>query len=66
MVNTHKGKATMAELQNQFLGIKVSADFLNAIDDWRSEKRPILNRSEAVRVLTIKGLETETDPKRKP
>lgn len=39
--------------------MRVEPDFLDTLDDWRANQRPILNRSEAIRVLVSKALEHE-------
>jgi metal-responsive CopG/Arc/MetJ family transcriptional regulator len=51
------------EATNRFhdvqLTMRAPADLVGAIDDYRSQKRPILSRSEAIRVLVDKALEAE-------
>jgi len=46
------------------VNMRAPASTVDAIDDWRAVQRPILSRSEAIRVLVLKGLETEAPPKR--
>ncbi len=41
------------------LNLRAPNDFVAVLDDWRSTKRPILTRSEAIRVLVLKALEHE-------
>jgi hypothetical protein len=51
---------------NRLLQLRVSDDFLKAIDEFRSSQRPIPSRSEAVRQLATLGLgKTKAKPKTK-
>ena len=38
--------------------------FLSSIDEWRAQQRPILTRSEAIRVLALKGIALDGRRKR--
>jgi len=38
--------------------------FLSSIDEWRAKQRPILTRSEAIRVLVLKGISLDVRRKR--
>jgi hypothetical protein len=39
--------------------MKVTEDFYHAVDSWRREQPGFMSRSQAVRVLVSKGLETD-------
>jgi len=41
--------------QTERLQMRVSPEFLQVIDDWRSHQRPIPTRSEAIRRLALQG-----------
>jgi hypothetical protein len=38
--------------------------FLNLIDEWRAKQRPIVTRSEAIRILVLKGLDLSARKRR--
>jgi hypothetical protein len=44
--------------KKHLLQLRVSDDFLNAVEDWRARQRPIPSLSEAVRQLTMTALAT--------
>ncbi len=39
--------------------MRVEPSFFEFIDDWRASQRPVVGRSEAIRVLVFKGLGLE-------
>jgi hypothetical protein len=39
------------------LQIRVSAEFLKKLDEWRAQQRPIPSRTEAIRLLTEAEIE---------
>jgi len=44
--------------QDQRIQIVASADFVDAIDDWRRRQPRLVSRSEAIRRLVELGLQT--------
>lgn len=48
------GLIYMADKTQQFQ-MRVSQEWLDAIDDWRTALRPVPSRAEAIRLLTEKG-----------
>jgi hypothetical protein len=42
--------------KRHLLQLRVSEDFITALDEWRAEQHPLPSRSEAVRQLTMKSL----------
>lgn len=46
----------MPETQDQLLQVRVSGQFLAALDNWRRKKSPIPSRSSAIRELTMAGM----------
>ncbi|WP_417448358.1 hypothetical protein [Idiomarina abyssalis] len=51
------------DIKTENFGMRVTPDFLNKIDDWRSTQRPIPDRTKAVQALIQKGLEAEAEEK---
>lgn len=51
----------MAEREQKTHQMQMRADpgFLDALDDWRAAQRPVLTRSEAVRVLCLRAISAE-------
>jgi hypothetical protein len=47
--------------------LRVSQEFLDTIDDWRANLRPVLSRSEAIRTAALlaigRGLKAKPKPK---
>jgi hypothetical protein len=52
--------------QLERLDMMVSPAWKQAVEDWRAAQRPILNRSEAIRVLVMKGLAAEQEITKPP
>lgn len=44
----------MAQGKKTALQVRVTSGFLDKLDGWRAKQRPILSRSEAVRVIVAK------------
>lgn len=47
------------ERQNKQLLMRVSEGFLSKVDDWRAKHRPILSRTEAIRLLVEQALSSK-------
>ncbi len=47
-------------LHTASLTLRTPLELISIIDDWRANQRPILNRSEAIRVLVLKGIEKDS------
>lgn len=45
--------------KDKVLVLRHDEDFLDAIEDWRSQQRPMPSRSEAVRSLTMRAIAAE-------
>jgi hypothetical protein len=45
--------------------LRVSADYLKAVDDWRRQQEDIPVRSEAIRRLTMMALTSSKMPQKK-
>lgn len=54
----------MAREKDRFLHMRVSAEFLDRIEDWRASQRPIPSFAEAVRMLIDKALNEQKGKKR--
>ena len=52
------------KIQTARFNMRIEPGFLNTVDDWRASQRPILNRSEAIRVLVLKALEDQVSSKK--
>jgi hypothetical protein len=50
-----KTKPLSQQQTEQFL-MRTSKEFLQKLDDWRSQQRPILSRSEAMRRIVDQSL----------
>ena len=48
-----------AEKPDVSVNMKMSAEFVTRIDDWRRVQPKLPSRNEAIRVLVSKALETE-------
>lgn len=53
------GKTDNADGQSERLQMRVSREFITAVDDWRRRQPDIPSRSEAIRRLVERGLAGE-------
>jgi len=48
------------KVQTERLDMRVAPGFLSTLDNWRAQQRPILTRSEAIRLLVLEALGNKT------
>ena len=44
------------EQKTHQMQMRVDPSFLDTLDDWRASQRPVLTRSEAVRILCLQAI----------
>jgi hypothetical protein len=52
------------EAKDLTIQLRVSAKFIDAVNEWRAKQRPILTRSDAIRKLTLLAIDRGLKPKR--
>src|SRR3546814_2111562 len=52
-------KSRMTDMKTQPFQMRASPEWLAKIDDWRTKRRPVLSRAEAIRQLVDRALRSE-------
>jgi hypothetical protein len=53
MKNRSRGRPPHENVRDRLFQMRIDAEFLRVLDDWRSGERPIPSRAEAIRRLIL-------------
>ncbi len=54
---------SVSKTHTERFNMRVEPSFFRFIDSWRSSQKPVVGRSEAIRVLVFKALGVKTEAK---